>query len=106
MLNKKEFANIRAELAKSENEREGQIRGSREIIRLSKLIIYALHREDQKKAEKLAKDIKSKIKKLSSATLTGMRNVALQEYTEALALLGFVKAGGIPTRKELGVESG
>ncbi len=107
MIDKKEFSGIRAELEKSEKQREALIQESRETIRLSKLIIYALLREDSKKAAALAKQIKSKVKKLPPNNgLTGMRNVALQEYTEAMAFFSFVKTGKIPTRKQLGVDTG
>jgi translin len=107
MLNKKEFAKIRAELVKSEKARELLIQDSREIIRLSKLIIYALHRGDLKKAAVLVKKIKSKTKNLPSENYgTGVKNVALQEYTEAMALFSFVKTKKIPTRSELGVDTG
>ena len=106
MLNKKEFVKIRKELDKAEKLRESVIQGSREAIRLSKQIIYALHRNDVKKAASLVKKIKSRIKSISSEDCgTGMRRVALQEYTEALALYSFVKFKKIPARAELGVET-
>jgi len=106
MLNKKEFARIGDELSRSEKEREALIQKSRDIIGLSKRIIHALHREDSQKAATLVKEIKSRIKKLPSEDYrTGMRNVALQEYTEALALFIFAKEKSIPTRDELGVDT-
>ena len=106
MIDKREFSGIRKELEKSEKQREALIQESRETIRLSKLIIYAILREDNKKAASLVKQIKSKVKKLPPhGGLTGMRNVALQEFTEAMTLFSFVKTGKIPTRKQLGVDT-
>lgn len=107
MINKKEFSSIRAELVKSEKKREVLIQNSRETIRLSKLIIYALHRDDIKKAEFLVKKIKAKVKSLPAENhSTGMRHVAFQEYVEALTLLSFVKTGKIPIRSQLKVDTG
>ena len=53
MLNKKEFAKIRKEFGTFEIKRESIIQNSREIINLSKRIIYALHRDDIKSATSL-----------------------------------------------------
>ncbi|MBN2111485.1 hypothetical protein JW707_00130 [Candidatus Woesearchaeota archaeon] len=106
MINKKEFSKIRDELAKSEQSRESLIQNSREIIRLSKLIIYALQRDDAKKAESLVKQIKAKVKKLPSEDYnTGMKHVALQEYVEAMALFSFARKGEIPTARQLNVQT-
>ena len=106
MINKKEFTKIRAELEKSEKARESMIQDSREIIRLSKLIIYALHRDDMNKAESLVKKIKSKVKKLPSGDHgTGLKHVAVQEYVEAMCLLSFVKTMKVPTKSELKVDT-
>ncbi len=104
MIDRNDFAKIRAELKKFEEKREALIQSSRQIIILSKHIIYALHRGDMKKAESLSKKIKSNVKKLPSEGYgTGMKHVALQEYVEAMTLLGFVKSKKVPSRKSLNV---
>lgn len=106
MLDKKEFAKIRAELKSNEKRREGAISLSREAIRMSKLIIYAIHRGDLPKAESLMGKIKAMVKKLPSSECgTGMRNVALQEYVEAAALFSFAKLGKVPSASALGVDT-
>jgi translin len=103
MIDKKDFAKIRKELARYEKKREALIRESRDIIKLSKQIIYALHRDDLKNAESGAKKIRQKVKKLPSEDYsTGMKRVALQEYVEAMALLGFAKSGKVAKRAVLG----
>ena len=102
-LNKKEFASIRAELARNEKNRELLIRDSRDIIRMSKHAIYAIHRNDMKKASGIIAKMKPMVKKLPSNDFsTGMKKVALQEYVEAVSLMGFVKSGKIPSRSALG----
>jgi translin len=106
MLDKKEFRSIEKDLKKFEENRESVIRQSRGIIKLSKQIIYAIHRGDTKSAHSLFKDIKDKIRKLPKQDYdTGLRKVAVQEYVEAASYLIFVAERRIPTRKVLGVET-
>jgi len=103
-IDKKDFASIRTELDNSEEKRDALMQESREIIKLSKYIIYAIHRDDLKKAESLSKKITAKTKKLDNyENLTGMKHVAQQEYVEAIALLNYAKSKKIPARKTFGV---
>ena len=55
MLNNREFKNIKREIDIYEKRRNELIRKSRDIVRTSKLIIYAVHRNDLKTAKKLIK---------------------------------------------------
>ena len=105
MLNKKNFEEIRKELENFEKKREETITNSRDVIKLSKQIIYAVHRNDLKEASTLVKEIKLKIKKLDESKNydTGISNVAFQEYVEALVLYFFVKEEKVLTHKELNV---
>ena len=108
MLNKSEFGKIRDEMHKLDMKREAIIQTSREIITLSKQIIYAAQRNDLKEAESAIKSIKGKIKKLRKvniATDTNIDAVAFQEYVEAICFYEFVKNGKIPTRASLGVSA-
>lgn len=108
MLNKKEFINIRNEMHKIDLKREEIIQLSREIITLSKQIIYAAQRNDLKEAVSVANTIKSKVKKLKKINInadTNINSVAFQEYVEAIAFLEFVKNKRIPTRAALGVSA-
>lgn len=105
LLDKKEFESIKAELAGFEEGREKAITQSREIITLSKQIIYALHRGDIQKAKALIPKIRSGVNSLPNSPVdTDMPFVARQEYVEAAAYLYFVETSCLPTRKELGVE--
>ena len=108
MLNKKEFSNIRNEMHKIDLKREEVIQTSREIINLSKQIIYATQRNDLKEAAFIIRNIKErvkKLKKLNMPTDTNINSVAFQEYVEAIAFFEFVKNKKIPTRASLGVKS-
>lgn len=109
MLNKKEFEKIRKEMDDFERKRELLIQKSREIIKLSKQIIYSLHRNDLKGAsEKIAqiKKEKTKLEKISKKRLaTDMDKVAMQEYVEALCYYEFVKYNRISSKSSLKVNS-
>lgn len=104
IFNKKEFESIRKDLIDFEEQRESLITQARQIIQLSKKIIYALHRDDLENAEREAGEIKKLVGKLPEGCYeTGMRSAAVQEYVEALAYYCFIREGRIPARKELGV---
>ena len=105
MINKKDFESMRKELKDFEVRREETITNSREIITLSKQIIYSIHRNDITNAEKLLKDIKNKIKLLDRTKNydTGISSVAFQEYVEAVTFYELVKNDKLPSAKELGV---
>jgi|TARA_Y100000310_G_scaffold93932_1_gene91556 predicted translin family RNA/ssDNA-binding protein len=106
MLNKKDFWEIRKEIADFDIKRESIIQKSREIINLSKRIIYALHRDDIKSASLYVKEIEKKKKSLKSVWLdTNINQTALQEYAEALCYYHFVKNKKIPTRASLKVDN-
>lgn len=105
MINRQEFKDIGKELKKFEEEREKLIQKSREIITLSKQIIYSIHRNDYKKAEGLTKTIKTRIKNLPNNSYDmNMDGVAKQEFVESIAFYEFAKHNRIPTRKELNVD--
>ena len=108
MLNKKEFEKIRREIAAFDMKREQVIQLSREIINLSKRIIYALHRNDAKTASLLVKDIENKKKYLQKIHLnadTNIDRIAMQEYAEAICYYEFVKNNKIPTKASLKLDN-
>ncbi|MBS3127927.1 hypothetical protein J4410_02185 [Candidatus Woesearchaeota archaeon] len=105
ILDQKEFKEIAKHLEDFEKKREEQIAKSREVIKLSKQIIYSLHRNDLKEAEKYVLAIKKEMKLLSPKDYdTGMVSVAFQEYGEALCFFHFVKEKKIPTAKALNLD--
>lgn len=105
LLDRTEFERIKDELARFEQKREKAIASSREIIALSKQIIYAVHRGDMGKARSLLPLIRSAVESLPDGPSdTDMPQVARQEYVEAVSYLHFIETGCLPTRKDLGVE--
>ena len=108
MLDKKEFEKIRKEMEDFDIKRESVIQQSREIISLSKRIIYALHRNDIKSASSYVKEIEDKKKGLIGVDIKMDINItqtALQEYVEALCYYHFVKDKKVPTKSSLKVDT-
>lgn len=106
MLDIQEFQRIEKDLKKFEEKREQVITLSREIIQLSKQIIYALHRNDIQGATQVLHHIKQKKQKLpKEAYDAGIQMVALQEYVEAMCLYDFLVNNKIPTKTELKVDT-
>lgn len=107
MLNKKEFEKIRKEIAEFDIKRESIIQQSREVINLSKKIIYALHRDDIKSASSYVNEIEKKKKSLIAYIRidTNIVQTALQEYAEALCYYHFVKNNKIPTNASLNIDT-
>ncbi|HLC74492.1 MAG TPA: hypothetical protein VJH88_01405 [Candidatus Nanoarchaeia archaeon] len=112
MLNKTDFAAMRKEILDYDSQRELLIKKSRDVLKLSKQIIYAVHRDELKQAEKLIGDIrkeKSTLEKFAKHSnlmeSEGSYKVALQEYAEALLYHFVVKNKALATRKELDLET-
>ncbi|HLC19895.1 MAG TPA: hypothetical protein VJK72_03175 [Candidatus Nanoarchaeia archaeon] len=108
MLNKPDFASMRQEILAYDEQRELLIKKSRDVLKLSKQVIYAVHRDELKQAEKLIEDIKkekSALEKFAKHSnlmeSEGSYKIALQEYAEALLYHSVVKTGKLATRKEL-----
>ena len=111
MLNKKDFESMRQEMDSFDKAREDLIEKSREVVRLSKKIIYAIHRKDMKEAEASVVEIKKKVKAIqtltsaSSLEYSGSQRIAIQEYVEAICYFEYVKNKKIPTHTELGLDT-
>lgn len=103
-----QFKQLKIELESFDENRDKLILLSREIVKLSKEMIYATHRKDFKAAQSANKEITSLMEKLKKFTgkhfASGSYKVAVQEYVEAVCYLGFVKTGTIPTYKELDLD--
>lgn len=106
MIDNDDFAKILEEMTESDENREEAILISREIIKLSKLIIYAVHRGDLEGAGKLLGQIQEKVSGLPQTPHdVGMQKSALQEYVEAICFYSYVKDNLIPTHAAIGVDS-
>lgn len=94
------FAKMIQEIQDYDSERERLIKKSRDVLKLSKQIIYAVHRDEISTALKLVQQIESEKKDLIDITkhskkliFEGSYKVAIQEYVEAILYYNFVKNG-------------
>ncbi|HME87253.1 MAG TPA: hypothetical protein VKE88_02475 [Candidatus Nanoarchaeia archaeon] len=111
MLDKKDFESMRKEMESADKDRENLIAQSREVIKLSKKIIYAVHRKDMKEAAPAVTEMKQKVKSIAKLTndseleFAGSKRAALQEYVEAICYYEFVKNGKVPSHTDLDLDS-
>ena len=112
MINKQDFKNMLKDREKLDNKRELLIKKSRDVLKLSKQVIYALHRGDKKNGKALVTKIKKSFTDLNKIVgkrcelhNVGAFRVAKQEYVEALCYYDFVVNKKIPTHKQLKVSS-
>ena len=73
------------------------------LLRFSKGVIYAVHRDD-KKVDTLAKQLITKIRSLRTRgelQYLPIYKVAMQEYVEAIGFWEFIKNKKFPTQQEL-----
>ena len=94
------FTKLRKEVHAYDAEREKLIKKSRDVLKLSKQIIYAVHRDEISEAARLIKQIEKEKEKLDAIArhnrkmaCEGSYKVAIQEYVEALLYYNFVKSG-------------
>lgn len=107
MIDTKQFDKIITELKKRDDAREKVIALSRDIIKISKQIIYGIQRETIKDVSGLVKDMKKKVvslQKMGRSHDTNIDKVAVQEYVEAMCFYSFVVDGEIPNATKLGVD--
>jgi len=96
-----DFKGIIKELKEADARRETLIQLSRDIIRESKLIIYALQRDDKTDLKR----IQSLMKQLKKESATGIEDTAVQEYVEAACFYHYIHHKKIPNKKELEVDT-
>ncbi len=106
-----DLSNIQKELAAYDSKREDLIKKSRDVLKLSKLLIYAVHRDEIQKAEEFKTKIEEEIKLLESIAThdpklqyEGSYKIAVQEYVEAILYLNFVQTGEIKVLTNLHAE--
>ncbi len=101
---------MKAEMANFDLNREKVIKKARDVIKLSKKIIYSIHRNNIdegliKEIKKEKEELEKYIKKNKGLYYEGSFKVAIQEYVEAMLYYGFVKSKKVFSRKELEVQS-
>jgi len=110
MIDKKDFKGIKEKLDKYDAKREELIKKSRDLLKSSKKLIYALHKENKSEINILVKEVKlakKELDKIASSVnglfFEGSYSAAIQEYVEAMAYHGYVFLKKIPTVSELKV---
>jgi translin len=94
------FSKIQKEIKDYDTQREVLIKKSRVVLKLSKQVIYAVHRDEINSAASLLKQMETEKKKLDSIAkhsqkmaCEGSYKIAVQEYVEAVLYFNFVKNG-------------
>jgi len=112
MLDKEDLKIMQKDIAAFDSHREDLIKKSRDLIKLSKQIIYSVHRDDLSDAEKLIKQIKDKLTEVNKIAekndklkQEGSYRVGVGEYVEAVLYFEFVKNKKIPGHKQLNVDT-
>jgi predicted translin family RNA/ssDNA-binding protein len=107
MLDKKDLEAIRRNIDAFEKERDFVIKQSRDVVKLSKKVIYALHRKDSAGAKKAVESMKKAFSELNTKCRTpklrcgGSFKVAVQEFVEALCFYELMKSNRIPKNSQL-----
>lgn len=112
MINKHDFSDMLKDVQDFDSQREELIKKSRDVLKLTKQVIYAVHRGDMKEAGILVKEMQKQlallneyVKKNQKMYHQGSYKVAIQEYVEAMLYYHFVQDNKLVTRSELGVET-
>jgi predicted translin family RNA/ssDNA-binding protein len=107
MIDKKDLEQIKSKIEAFELERDFVIKQSRDIIKLSKKVIYALHRNDLKGASSAVTEMKTAFSKLDKTVKipknrdSGSFKVAVQEFVEALCFYELMRSDRIPSNSDL-----
>ncbi len=107
MATKIDFNKLKADYDRYEVEREALILASRNVVQLSKKVIYSVHRGDS--AEKSIAEIKKAVKDLEKFKepkhlASPSYKIAIQEYVEALCYAEYVKNNSLLSYEKLGVD--
>jgi predicted translin family RNA/ssDNA-binding protein len=111
MLPKKEKNKIKKDLISLSKGRIEVMKQSRDVVKTSKKLIYAIHRDDMAAARKYLKEIRDmrvsleKISKDERLRSYGPYRNAIQEYVEAICYYFIIACDKIPAREELGAET-
>ena len=111
MIDTSHFAKLRMQHEQAEGQREALIAKSREVVHTSKLLIYAVHRNDEgatvqhrKSLDRLLNDLRNIIKGRAELDASGSTRIAMQEYVEAVCFQEYSATGKIPTAETLQVD--
>jgi translin len=101
---------IESELDEKDAIREGALKSSRAVVRLSGSMIRGLHRKE--KADDQLKDLKDEVSRLSGLlkdhpdiAVAGYVESAYQEYAEVAILMVILEKADVPSPDDLGIGS-
>jgi len=106
----KEFNEIRKTLEEYDSKREELIKKSRDLLKISKQVIYSVYRKDKEEDSQVEKahKIKAELDKIADFDkklyFEGSYSDACQEYTEAICYHTFMERGKLPSMKDLKVD--
>ncbi len=92
------FEKLRKVYEKEDEERDKLIKQSREIVKLSKKVIYSVHRHELSKAKKYLSSMQHKIRSVSDKK-EPYSKIAVQEYVEAKLFYDYVNTGKLTMDK-------
>lgn len=112
MLDKEDLKEVLDEFNQSDEQRELLIKKSRDVLKLSKQLIYSIHREDMDSAKALAKELDASFGELKAIAekspelrYSGSFRISAQEYAEAKCYFIFVSVNRLPSHSELKLDS-
>ncbi len=106
MIENKDFEKLRKALAESYETRERAISKSRELVSLSKKVIYSVQRNDLKAAEDALNSLRKHKKEMDLLKCEeSAYRIAMQEFVEALTFYEFIKNGKLTTSSQAGVDA-
>lgn len=107
LVSSSDLGSLRESMVSEDEQRESLIKRSREVLKLSKNAIYALHRGEVAKAGEMVASATELAKRdllplvtTAPALRTGALSAALEELAEASVFAGFLATGRIPTMAE------
>lgn len=104
---KNQLQTMKESYDKDDSLRDQIIKQSRDILKPSKLAIYAVHKGDMNKAQELVAQAKEVIKKVyslikeSSFESQGAFKAGLEEYVEAVCFINYIKTNKLPLKKDI-----
>lgn len=112
MIDRQQFEKLRKEMIAEDEQREQLIAKSREVVRASKLLIYALHRNDGKGAATARKEMDTLVAELRKITkgsaaldASGSTRIAMQEFVEAACFQAVAEGKPLPSAEQLQVDA-
>ena len=108
MIDPNDFESLKQELEDYDKARDHVISKSNEIVKLSKVIIYSVQREELNLNREIS-EMRKKIIELreikGDLRQEGSYKVAIQEYVEAMTFYEIIKNWKLPTRSQLKVNA-